>query len=72
MSGVSTHAPANDRPGSRAWLNALEMTAKIAMQPQHTFPRVVERLGERFGSAPALFSPGENFSHAQLAQQMRR
>jgi fatty-acyl-CoA synthase len=71
MSNIPT-SPSNDRAGSRAWLNALEMTSKIDLQPQRIFPRVVEALGENFGAAPALFSPAEDFSHAQLAARVRR
>jgi fatty-acyl-CoA synthase len=62
----------NDRSASRAWLSALEMTAKIELQPRRTFPRVVDLLGETFGDAPALLSSLENFSHAQLAGRARR
>jgi fatty-acyl-CoA synthase len=72
MPDFPSHPPPNDRSGSSAWLNALAMTAKIETQPQRIFPRVVETLGEDFGQAPALFSRAENFSHAQLAEQMRR
>jgi fatty-acyl-CoA synthase len=62
----------NDRAASKAWLSALEMTAKAEAQPQRVFPRVIEELGETFGGAPALFGHAENFSHAQLAERMRR
>ena len=47
------------------------MTAKAEAQPQRVFPRVVEELGETFGEAPALLSPTESFTHAQLAARMR-
>ncbi len=43
------------------------MTAKIDAAPERIFPLVIEELGARFGNAPALTSPGENFSHAGLA-----
>jgi fatty-acyl-CoA synthase len=43
------------------------MTAKIDAAPERIFPLVIEELGARFGDAPALISPGENFSHAGLA-----
>ena len=59
--------PASGRPASRAWLCALEMTAKIEDAPARTFPVVIEELGLRFGEAPALFSRGETWSHAALA-----
>ncbi len=43
------------------------MTAAIDDMPARTFPAVIEELGARFGDAPALMSPGQDFSHAQLA-----
>jgi fatty-acyl-CoA synthase len=64
--------PASDRSASRAWLRALEMTAKIDGAPERIFPSVIEELGHRFGNAPALFSRGENWSHADLAARANR
>jgi fatty-acyl-CoA synthase len=58
-------APENS--AAKAWLRALEMTAKIDAAPERIFPLVIEELGARFGDAPALLSPGESFSHAGLA-----
>ena len=59
--------PAPENSASRAWLRALEMTAMIDAAPDRIFPAVIEELGARFGDAPALLSPDENFSHAGLA-----
>ncbi len=59
--------PAPENSASRAWLRALEMTAMIDAAPDRIFPAVIEELGARFGDAPALLSPDENFSHADLA-----
>src|SRR5271155_1998637 len=56
----------------KAWLRALEMTAKIDAAPERIFPLVIQELGSRFGEAPALFSPMENFSHAALAARANR
>jgi fatty-acyl-CoA synthase len=70
-----SHAPAaraSEASASRAWLRALEMTAKIDDQPHRIFPLVVEELGARFGDAPALMAQGENLSHAELAAQANR
>ncbi len=72
MTATPLPPSANDRSASRAWLNALEMTAKIDLQPQRVFPRVIDMLAEVYGDAPALFSTPENFSHAQLAARARR
>jgi fatty-acyl-CoA synthase len=70
-----SHAPAlraADSSASKAWLRALEMTAKIDDQPRRIFPRVIEELGARFGDAPALSGARENFSHAGLAGRANR
>ena len=64
--------PAKDVSANRAWLRALEMTAKIDMAPERTFPVVIEELGARFSEAPALFSARETFSHAGLAAHANR
>lgn len=52
---------------SRAWLRALEMTAKIEDAPARTLPVLVEEMGARFGAAPALIGPCQTLSHAGLA-----
>jgi fatty-acyl-CoA synthase len=57
---------------SKAWLRALEMTAKIEDAPARTFPVVVEALGARFGDAPALIGAKRSYSHAQLAARANR
>ena len=57
---------------SKAWLRALEMTAKIEDAPARTFPVVVEQLGARFGAAPALIGPQQRLSHAELAARANR
>ncbi len=57
---------------SKAWLRALEMTAKIEDAPARTFPAVVEELGARFGAAPALIGPDQTWSHAELAARANR
>jgi fatty-acyl-CoA synthase len=56
-----------DASASKAWLRALEMTAKIEDAPQRILPAVIQELGARFGEAPALIAPRETFSHARLA-----
>jgi fatty-acyl-CoA synthase len=61
-----------DTSASKAWLRALEMTAKIEDAPSRTFPAVIEDLGARFGDAPALMGPRETFSHAHLAARANR
>jgi fatty-acyl-CoA synthase len=56
-----------DASASKAWLRALEMTARIEDAPGRTFPVVIEELGARFGDAPALIGQQQSFSHAELA-----
>jgi fatty-acyl-CoA synthase len=61
-----------DASASKAWIRALEMTAKIEDRPSRTFPCVVEELGARFGDAPALIGPHGTLSHAELAARANR
>jgi fatty-acyl-CoA synthase len=61
-----------DASANKAWLRALEMTAKIDDRPERIFPVVIEELGARYGAAPALISARENFSHAELAARANR
>ncbi len=61
-----------DASASKAWLRALEMTARIEDAPSRTFPVVIEELGARFGGAPALIGPHRSYSHAQLAARANR
>jgi len=61
-----------DASASKAWLRALEMTAKIEDAPARTFPAVIEELGARFGDAPALIGTYQTLSHADLAARANR
>ncbi len=61
-----------DMSASRAWLRALEMTARIEDAPARTLPVVVDELGARFGDAPALIGQDESLTHAALAARMNR
>ena len=68
----AAHSRPKENSASRAWLRALEMTAKIDAAPERIFPDVIAELGARFGAAPALFSTRENFTHAMLAARANR
>jgi len=57
---------------AKAWMQALEMTAKIDRSPSRTLPVVIDELAERFGDAPALLSDDEAFTYRQLAGRARR
>jgi len=61
-----------DTSASKAWLRALEMTARLEDAPSRTFPAVIEELGARFGDAPALIGPQYIFSHVQLAARANK
>ena len=50
-----------DSSASKAWLRALELTARSKTSPTRIFPVVVEELGARFGDAPALIGPQRKF-----------
>jgi fatty-acyl-CoA synthase len=63
---------AKEPSASRAWLRALEMTARIEDAPARIFPVVVEELGARFGDAPAIIGSAQTWSHAQLAARANR
>ncbi|MCP5412139.1 MAG: long-chain-acyl-CoA synthetase [Alphaproteobacteria bacterium] len=57
---------------SRAWLRALEMTARIEDAPARILPTVIAELGARFADAPALIGEAKSLSHAGLAARMNR
>ena len=57
---------------AKAWMRALELTAKIDAAPTRTFPVVIEDLAERFADDAALLSDDESFTYRQLAERARR
>jgi fatty-acyl-CoA synthase len=69
---AAAQQPVKNPSASKAWLRALEMTAKIEDAPTRTFAAVIEELGARFGDAPALIGTHETLSHAQLAARANR
>ena len=56
----------------KAWMRALEMTARIERERKVTLPCVIDQLGERFAEAPALTSPKEVLTYRGLAEASRR
>jgi fatty-acyl-CoA synthase len=54
-------------PARKAWIRALERTARIEREPEVTLPLLIERLAREFGAAQALVSPGASMSYAALA-----
>jgi fatty-acyl-CoA synthase len=69
---MNQHLAAKEPSASKAWLRALEMTARIEDAPARIFPVVVEELGARFGPAPAIIGPNQTWSHAELAARANR
>jgi len=62
-----------ERPSTaRVWARALETTGRLLRDPLATFPMVIDGLGEKYGDAPALSSPRERYSYAELAARARR
>lgn len=56
----------------KTWLRALELTAPISRDRTLTFPRVINALAQRFGTAPALLDDEQCLSYRDLAQQANR
>jgi fatty-acyl-CoA synthase len=55
---------------SKAWLRALDLTARIERDPRRTLPVVVDELSAQFGEAPALLSDRATLSFKALAARM--
>jgi fatty-acyl-CoA synthase len=65
-------AAKNVNSSLKAWMRALEATARIERERSITLPRVIEDLGRRFGNAPALLMRDEVLSYAGLAEASRQ
>ena len=63
--------PREDTP-LKAWIRALERTSNIDQDIFLTLPILIERLAEKFGEAPALFSEQDRLSYAGLAERSAR
>jgi fatty-acyl-CoA synthase len=61
-----------DNTPAKAWARALEMSAPIAQAPTTTLPVLIDRLADRFGSAPALLSEHRCLTYSGLAELSRR
>jgi fatty-acyl-CoA synthase len=66
--------PASPAGGSaaKAWMRALDMTARIDAAPTRTLPVVIDDLAVRFADALALLSADETLTFAGLAERSRR
>jgi fatty-acyl-CoA synthase len=56
----------------KAWVRALEMTAPIERQPQHTLPVLIDQLAERFAAVPALVAPDTALTYGEMAADCNR
>ncbi|MFI4994748.1 MAG: long-chain-acyl-CoA synthetase [Hyphomicrobiales bacterium] len=71
--GDGAGAPAQgSQTALKGWLRALELTSKLADQPQRTLPLVINEQASLFGEAPALVSDRESFSFRGLAERANR
>ena len=57
---------------ARAWMRALEATAKIGEDPGRIFPVIVDENAGRFGNAPALLSDRASMSYRDLVRRARQ
>ncbi len=57
---------------ARAWLRALETTAKATNNPERILPRAVGEWARRYGDAPALIGDRESFSYRALEARMNQ
>ncbi|MGP8033433.1 MAG: long-chain-acyl-CoA synthetase [Steroidobacteraceae bacterium] len=56
----------------KAWVRALERTARIGRDPTLTLPAVIDRLADGCGEAPALLGPESRLSYRALADASNR
>src|SRR5579875_791846 len=64
-------APAGES-ANRAWLRALDLTARLAADPRRVLGDVLDDLALRHGERPALLSAEASLSFAELAALSRR
>src|SRR5271165_6245405 len=57
---------------ARAWLKAIELTARIEAEPRRLFADAVEDWAERQPERPALMSDGESFTYGALAGRINQ
>jgi fatty-acyl-CoA synthase len=65
-------APGSAAMATRAWMNALEMTAQIGADASRIFPTIIEENAERYDTAAALLSERESMSYGELAKRARQ
>ena len=55
-----------------AWVRALEMTAPLAQNSSATLPVLIDHLGDKFATAPALLSDRQSLTYRDLAERSNR
>jgi len=64
---MTIRAGENSRSALKAWVRALERTARLERDPTLIFPRLIEQRAESDGDRPALISPDESWTYRELA-----
>ena len=59
-------------PAQRAWLRALELTARATRDPARTLPCAIAEWAERYGERPALIGDAETYSFGGLAARINQ
>lgn len=72
MSQTVLHTSTGDRSASKAWLRALELTARIPKNPERILANVVSEFADMCGERPALLSEGECLTYGQLISRSNR
>ncbi len=57
---------------AKAWLKAIELTARVDAEPQRLFADVVEQWAERQLESPALLSQSASFTYRELAGRINQ
>ena len=64
--------PRRPPSAAKAWLKAIELTARIEAEPRRLFADVVEDWARRHPQRPALLSDGESLSYGALAARINQ
>ena len=72
MSPAPVRGDAPAAKPARAWLRALETTARATRDPERILPRAVAEWARQYGDATALVSDRESFSFRRLEERMNQ
>jgi fatty-acyl-CoA synthase len=66
-------SPPRGKPSAaKAWLKAIELTARIEAAPRRLFADIVEDFAARQADRPALISDAQSFSYRALSERINR